>query len=203
MKYLLLTFLFAMMLKPVLADSPLTSTSFSDAYADNAMVIKAGENGGLLNDELMAYLADNNQPIDVRMAVINKLSWDFNGKSNATTFFNYLKQKNKYKSEKDFKKKAKADELLCYAYLKALDNYFDVKEAVVYADLAIKKNKTSYTFQIIAALIKAQAAFDTDWCKVFQTTNEVRNNTLLRADMKSTAIDIIFEYMDLYADSCA
>lgn len=195
--------LFALLTLPVLADSPITSTGFSVAYEDEAMVQIARGSDGLLTDELMQYLANDNNPIDVKMAVINELGWDFNGKKNTAAFLAYLKTTKKFKDEKTLKKKASGDILLCLAYLKAMDDYFDVKEAVVYADLALKKNKNSYTFQIIAGIIKAQAAFDTDWCKVYQLTDNVRNNASnLKMDMRSKATDIIFEYMDLYADSC-
>lgn len=202
MKNLLIAF-FALLLVPAWADSPITSTGFSVAYEDETMVQIARNSGGLLTDELMQYLANDMNPIDVKMAVINELGWDFNGKTNTATFIQYLKTTKKYKDDKVLKKKASGDVLLCLAYLKAMDNYFDVKEAVVYADLAIKKNKNSYTFQIITAIIKAQAAFDNDWCKVFQLTDSVRNNASnLKMDMRTKAIDIIFEYMDLYGDSC-
>lgn len=202
MRYFLLMLLAAVTF-PALADSPITSTGFSTVYENEPIIQTARGAGGLLTDELMAYLANDNNPIDVKMAVINELGWDFNGKSNTTTFISYLKSTKKYKDEKTLKKKASGDILLCLAYLKAMDNYFDVKEAVVWADLALKKNTKSYTFQIITGIIKAQAAFDTDWCKVYQLTNDVRANAAnLKMDMRSEAINIIFEYMDLYSDSC-
>lgn len=202
MRYLLIA-LFAVLTLPVLADSPITSTGFSAVYEDENMVQLARKSEGLLTDELMQYLANDSNPIDVKMAVINELGWDFNGKKNTATFIAYLKKTKKFKDDKTLKKKASGDVLLCLAYLKAMDDYFDVKEAVVYADLALKKNQNSYTFQIIAGIIKAQAAFDSDWCKVFQLTDNVRQKaTTLKMDMRSEAINIIFEYMDLYADSC-
>lgn len=202
MRYFLFVLLAAFSF-PAFADSPITSTGFSTVYEDEVIVQTARSAGGVLTDELMQYLANDNNPIDVKMAVINELGWDFNGKSNTTAFIAYLKSTKKYKDEKTLKKKASGDILLCLAYLKAMDNYFDVKEAVVWADLALKKNAKSYTFQIIAGIIKAQAAFDTDWCKVYQLTNNVRTNASnLKMDMRSEAINIIFEYMDLYGDSC-
>ncbi len=45
---------------------------------------------------------------------------------------------------------------LSKAYIKAMENYSEVDEAIILADKAIAKNKNrSYTFNIIAALIKA------------------------------------------------
>ncbi len=183
------------------ADSPLTSTSFYKAYAHESIIIKVSESDGILTKNLIEYLLADN-PIDIKMAVINKLSWDINGKNNAEIFQDYLIRSGKYKNKEKFLKKASADELLCMAYLKALDNYNNVDNAIIFAEKALKKNPSSYTFQIIVALIKAQKTFDNDWCKVFQLTNNVRINTALTIDMNTEASNIIFEYMDLYEDSC-
>jgi hypothetical protein len=192
---------FVALLFPAFADSPLTSTNFSDAYQNEPMVAKAAAANGILTEELAAYLADARQPIDVKMAVINRLSWSFDGKANAAVFRQYLLGHG-YKSDKDFKKRGKAHEFIAMAYLRALDNYFDVQEAIDWADLALKKDSKSYTVQLIAALIKAQQAMDTDWCRVYRLTDAVRTNELLTGDMKEEASAIIFDYMGLYADSC-
>jgi hypothetical protein len=88
------------------------------------------------------------------------------------------------------------------AYLKAMDNYFEVDEAIVYAEKAVSKNPKSFTYNIICALIKAQKAMDGDWCMVFKITDRVRKDKSLQMDMKQEAFNIIFEYMDLYQDDC-
>lgn len=182
------------------ADSPITSTPFSKAYKSKKIVKKAKEANGVINVELMEYLSGKN-PIDLKMAVINELSWDINGKNNAGVFYDFLIE-TKYKKEKKLLKKASADEWLCLAYLSAMDDYFNVVPASIYAEKALKKNPESYTFQIITALIKAQYEFDYDWCNVYKATDEVRTNKSLKMDMKPKAISIIFEYMDLYKSSC-
>jgi phenylalanine-4-hydroxylase len=107
------------------------------------------------------------------------------------------------KSFEDFKKKGTAEQLICYAYLKALDNYNDVEEAMAYAQIAIKKDKkASYTINIICGLIEAQYYFNGNWCMVWKSTNKVRNNKKLNVDLAPEAIKNIFEYMDLYKDQC-
>ena len=186
----------------VFADSPLTSTDFSDAYQDEEIIIKASEANGQLTKELMKYLIKKKNPIDVKMALINELSWDIDGKSNAETFLNYLKKKNIYKNEGDFLDETEGDIILCLAYLKALDNYNQVNDALAYAEHALKKNPKSYSFNIITALIRSQKAFDSDWCMVFTHTNNVRKDISLELDMKDKAVSIIFEYMDLYKGDC-
>jgi len=203
MKTILLAVVFLLAFSPFAkADSPITSTDISSSYQDVAIVQTAASAQGALTDELMAYLADESNPIDVKMAVINQLGWDFDGKSNADVYLNYLIMTKKMGSEAKLKKKGTAHQLICMAYFKAMDNYFDVKDAVVYAELAAKKNKKSYSIQLVAAIIKAQKVFDADWCAVYKLTDAVRTNSSLTMDMRKEASDAVFEYMDLYRDSC-
>jgi len=185
----------------LLADSPLTSTDFSVAYKNESIVKKAKAAKGALNAKLMKFLTGTG-PIAVKMAVINTLSWDMNGKNNAGVFMEYLMKTKKYSGEDDLLARASADEILCLAYLKALDNYFDVATAAEWSAAALKKNPSSYTFNIIDGLIQAQLNFDVSWCAVYKCTDTVRQNTSLNIDMNEEAIRIIFDYMDLYAPEC-
>ncbi|NNE65178.1 MAG: hypothetical protein HKN33_01315 [Pyrinomonadaceae bacterium] len=203
-KIALLTFLSAVVLTTgVFADSPLTSTKFSDAYMDEPIVMTADKAKGVLNNELMAYLASEYNPVDVKMAVINRIGWKISGRTNAKLFMEYLKTNHGYKNETRFYKKGRADELLSMAYLKAMDNYFEVDDAIRYAERALKKNKSkSRTFMLVAGLIKAQKAMDGNWCEVYQITNRVRVNQMLMNDMRTKAVGIIYKYMDIYGDEC-
>ena len=203
-KVLLITFLLTTVVFPHLtwADSPLTSTAISEAYQDVKIVKKAIKSKGLLNKKLMKYLANPKKPIDVKIALVNELGWVLDGKDNASIFWKYLQKKHDYEDRKDFLAKADGELMICMAYVKALDNYQNVTEALSYARRAKSKNKVSYTVNIVCALIEAQKAFDRDWCKTYQITNEVRTNAVLQKDMKEEAIQIIFDYMDLYKEYC-
>ena len=199
---LILALVWSVSIQKAQADSPLTSTAIAKAYEHEPMVQKADEAKGSITLEIMDYLSDPSAPIAVKMAVINKLGWKFGGKENATNYFIYLQDTKGYTNRVDFLAKGTGDELLCMAYLRGLDNYFDVAEATVYADYALKKNPGSYTYQIIAALINAQHAMDSDWCEVYMLTDRVRSDKSLNLDMNEAARKIIFDYMDLYQDSC-
>jgi hypothetical protein len=199
-KSLLLTvLLFLTILHPAFADSPLTSTPFNEAYKDIPIVKAAIKADGLITLKLMKFLSNPNKPLDHKMAVINQLGWNLGGRENGKRYEEYLVKK--YGPINDFGI-LKADELLSLAYLTAMDNYFDVKSAAQLARAALQKNPGSYTCQIVVALILAQEAFDTDWCKVYQITDAVRNNANLKMDMREEAIRIIFDYMDIYAAEC-
>lgn len=200
--FISILFFFITSYQKLFADSPLTSTEISKAYKDLAIIEIASGSEGKLIFELLAYL-DGNNPLDVKIALINELSWDFKGKNNSIIFFDYLKSKYNYKNENDFLERANSSQLICMAYLKAMDNYFDVAEAKLYAQKAKVKNKKSYTVNIICALIEAQESFDSnDWCDVFKKADNVRLNKSLTMDMKKNAVNTIFEYMDLYKKYC-
>ena len=184
------------------ADSPLTSTNFSNAYLNEPVVIKASKVKGKLSNELLIYLTDETNPVDVKMALINKLGWNAKGKNNASIFLKYLIQDKIYKNNQDFFDNGKGDQLLCLSYLKALDDYNNVTNAIRYSGYALSRNPKSYTYQMISALIYAQKVIYSDRCQVYKLTDEVRKNNSLIKDMRGEAISIIFDYMDLYKHNC-
>ncbi len=186
----------------IFADSPLTSTPYSAAYGNEYIIIIASETNGLLTTDLMNFLADETQPIALKMAVINELGWEVKGKNNASIFFDHLKQNNGYRNENHFLRTEKGYELLCFAYLMAMDNYFNVDNAIDYAEKALQKNPESFTFNLITAIIKAQKAMNSDWCEVYRIADKVRKNISLIRDMNDEAVKIIFDYISLYKKYC-
>ncbi len=198
-----LTFLIIILFAGIVAkaDSPLTSTSFHTAYLDIKIVKYAYESDGLLDKKMCKFLNKKRAPIDQKVALINALSWKFEGKNNFPIYLDYIKSKNKRINNSNYMSKCSAEQLICLAYLKALDDYFEVSEALALAKKAIEKNKKSYTIHIIHGLIKGQFEFDNDFSNVYLATNNVRQNENLKKDMRQDAIKIIFDYMDLYKDN--
>ncbi len=185
------------------ADSPLTSTEFYVAYEDHKMVQYAAGLNGIIDGKLMKFLANPAEDVAVKMATINVIGWQIEGRKNANVFAEFLDKKRKMdRGLPNYESKYQDDDLMCLAYLMSMDNYFDVNEAARLAQLARDRNPKSYTVNIVTALIFSQQAFDHDWCKVWTVTNMVRENKSLTIDMKPVAIQIIFEYMDLYQDEC-
>ena len=190
------------------ADSPLTSTDFCQAYKTKRIIkhILTGKGNDSeqqhVDVEVWQYLANPKNPIDVKMACINLIGWDIDGTHHADSWYAFLNAKGDYRSMKTFVEKAPADQLLCMAYLKALDNYFSVSEAAAMARAARDKRPESYTFNMVCALIEAQEEFnkeDGDWCRVGDLTDALRQNEeQFDNDMNDEAKNIIFEYMDLY-----
>lgn len=185
------------------ADSPITSTDFAKAYQDEPIVIAARDAKGVINEPLMEYLASEYNPVDVKMAVINQIGWEISGRKNSQLFLDYLIKNRGYSGAEKLYDKGKDYELLAYAYLKAMDDYFKVDEALRFAERALKENKgKSRTFHLIAGLIRAQKMMDDSFCAVYQITDGIRKNEELMNDMRTKAVGIIYEYMDIYGDSC-
>jgi hypothetical protein len=182
------------------ADSPLTSTNFSDAYADEPMVVLAGEHG--LGDripvELLSFLADKKAPVDVRLAVVNRLTW-FSETNDLTQFENYLIKRFKAKDRWKLQKKLDASTLAVYAYAMAVSNRSDLQEASDLVHHAVEKDKEhSFSVAMACALIEAQIHFDNNWSMIYPTVAAVVNDGTLKRDMRQKAIDIIMEYIGLY-----
>ncbi len=182
------------------ADSPLTSTHFADAYSDHPMVQMADQM--MQNDiptTLLNFLADKNSPVDVRLAVINKIGWNFDGTTVGAQLGEYLMGRYGAKSEKKLVKKLDAGTLAVYAYAKAMSNYFDVTAASELGHQAVKKNKNkSFSVAMISALIDAQIYLDSDWGMIYKVIAGVLHDGSLHLDMRQEAIDNIMEYINLY-----
>jgi hypothetical protein len=190
------------------ADSPLTSTNFYYAYEDVLLVKQAKEAKGKLSKEMLTYLAEDGNKLDVKLAIINAVGWNVNGLSNSKKFLTYVMNKKKYKvefvgPETTFKWNATADELICYAYLKALDNYFNVVEASNVAGLALKKKPSSFSVNMIHSLIKSQGLTSlSENCYASKIFNTLKNNPNLTMDMRKESTSFIFEYMDFVGTNC-
>ena len=184
------------------ADSPLTSTNFAVAYSDHPMVQMACEEmQGSIPTTLLNFLANKNEPVDVRLAVINKLGWNFDGTSMGAQLGEYLMSRYKVKNETKLVKKLDAGTMAVYAYAKAMSNYFDVKAASELGHKAVKKDKNkSFSVAMASALIDAQIYLDSDWSMVYKVVADVLHDGSLHLDMRQEAIDNIMDYINLYKE---
>lgn len=196
--------LLSLMASTALADSPLTSTDIAQAYADEPLVQEGVACKGTITPALCVKLNDEDVPIAVKVAAINAVSWVYGEYAgNAEQFLSANAATNGFDSLEALLEQGTADQLICYAYLRALDDYDDVAEALVVAEKAVERAPGSLAIAMIHGLIKAQHAFDTDWCLVYASTNQVRQQrSRYNYDFSAAAMANIFEYMDLYADDC-
>ena len=201
MKKLVLVLISLLIFNTTYADSPLTNTDFYYAYQDVLLVKKARQAKGELTNDMLSYLANSNNKLDVKLAIINAIGWNHKGVNNSEKFKQYLNTTKKYGNA--LKIKATADELICYAYLKSLDDYFNVVIANEFAELAVKKNPGSFAINMISGLIKVQdLVFTKKYCAAFHQFNQLKNNSKLMMDMRLSSKKHVFEYMDFVGSKC-
>jgi hypothetical protein len=190
------------------ADSPLTSTEFYKAYADVPLVQDAMKCKGKMTKEMLEYISAETNPLEIKLAIINAIGWHVKGLKNSQTFFKYVMNKKNYKTDfggdyTAFKWYATRDELVCFSYLKAMDNYFELADAFDMAREAQRKYPESFAVNMIYNLIKAQGltAYG-ESCYASNTFFSLKNNPKLTMDMKNEAMSFIFEYMDAIGKDC-
>ena len=182
-----------------MADSPLTSTYYANVYKSEKVVKKAIKADGKITRALMKYLADKDNPVDVKIAAVNALQWHTD---NYPAFMCYLKDKYNALSEKNLIEQLDASTLISLAYIKAMGDYKDVEDAVTIAEYARLKMRNSFTVNMIYALIVAQGYMNDDFCFVFKTCNSVLKNKNLIRDMRPKAVEQIMEYINSYSRYC-
>jgi hypothetical protein len=202
LKNVLFSLAFLLFVTNTFADSPLTSTPFYLGYMDIPLIRKADKSNGIITEEQLHFLTEKHKPIAVKLALINSLRSKFEGKSNAPAYIKFLFERKPQLNYKNFINKASSEELICYAYLKALDNYFDVKSATIFAKQAMRKAPTSYSIHLIGTLISVQVYLSQrESYKIYTTMNQVRSNTKLKIDLRKKSIKAIFDYIESYKES--
>lgn len=190
---------------PSFADSPLTSTDFYKAYADQGVVQAASRCNGRISREVMAYLAGDKNPIDVKVAAINALymcAEESTTRDNSDVFVKYLLKNCNYQDENGIIGLGNSSLLTSLAYLMALDDFSNVQEAADIIYCAMDKEPDSKCVNMIASLIVCESFMDNylKWGKIYPIVSSVRNSTLFKEDISEEALDIIMDYIDIYKD---
>jgi hypothetical protein len=181
------------------ADSPLTSTPFHEAYHDVELVARAAETRAL-DADMAAFLSDPEQAIGAKVALVNALGWDLEGTANAPAYLDLLG-----KPETTTAIDLAPHDALCVGYMLALDDYFHPDRALRYVERAAKLMPHSYSAAMVRALVRAQVAFEDDWCQVWREVEDVAARSErgeLELDLRPEADFIIFDYMHDYAEYC-
>lgn len=190
-----------------LADSPLTSTPFYKAYLDVPAVKEAQRNPGEMTDNIKAFLFNDNNPLDQRIAVINAVGWDYEGLPTFSDYLDYYMKnrfgnKAAYPSLQEICGDATPEQLVIFAYLKAMSNYFDVDEAFQIAQMAMSNPVEKQSFLLPIGLIAGQIYLDMgEWCSIYQIVNDMLNIDVEK-DLRPEAVDIVMDYIGLYEDEC-
>ncbi len=209
MKKIFFILVFTMTSVITMADSPLTSCSFYKRY-QNVQMVKTAGNASNINQTIMAYLANKNNPIAARMATVYTLVYGTNSwpKESTQTFpekyLEYLKKRNAVTTESALFDKIDGPTLMTYAYMLGLANYGEddvVAKARNLADKAISKDQTkSLTVRLIGAVITGHYWMSSNWGMVYRDAERVINDSSLKKDMKQEAIDDIWNYLEEYKE---
>lgn len=184
------------------ADSPLTSTIFWKTY-NHPAIKKFANLKGKINVEGCIFLHNNKEPLEIRIATVNALGWNIKGQQNADAYLSYLISKNIHKNKNDFLKSGHKEDLIIYAYMLAMDNYFDVQASIDICKIPVIKNDKSRCIQMISALIKSHSVLYKNYCDVYRIMQNTDENKGLKNDMKNKAIQAIFKYINRYKKYCS
>lgn len=197
------------------ADSPLTSTRFSDAYKDEKMIKHVNENG--LDKKSLKFLSKKSADPVMKIAMVNALSWG--NKELVHIYENYLLSKRKGLKPEVFEylrvvsddipnenkqtNLLTADDLMCWAYFQALGDYFNPDIGGRAAYLAYVRQPESMAHSTVFTLIACQIAFDSNWCNVYKLGQEFLVDTSYeRNRLSQAALKIILDYLNLYRGDC-
>jgi hypothetical protein len=189
------------------ADSFLTSTHFCEAYQSKS-IIKEAKRLNKLNDQLITFILNKRKPVALKLAIINQLGWNFTDRQkNSELFLDYVISQNIFTDLEDLKANADEEVLISFAYMLAMEDYFEVSDALDLARRAVtmdKQNKKqSYSINLVFALVEAQVQQHEDrWCRAYEKCDAVRANSKLKKDMKKKARKIVFDYVQLYQEYC-
>lgn len=192
----------------VYADSPLTSTDFYKAYLDVSIVKSAVNNPHKLTEEMMVYLSDDANPLDVRLALVNAVGWSTEGLTTFSDYMTYCLNHFPADREKinplgivtvqDIYNNASPQQWAILVYLKAMADYTNMHHAYGLAEMAMQKPISTEAFMLPMALV---------WCQMKLLLNDLDNiypsfqylfGEAQVKDMRPEARKIIVDYMEGY-----
>ena len=203
MRRYLLTLVVALVAVTVWADSPLTSTRFWPIYNFSCdkltfPMYQQFEKYGW-SPEVMDDLTSQEISVEKRLCLVNLVSWNFGGQNHYEGLVTYYMARNNLTDREAAFREMDGKMLAVFAYVKAMDNYFDVTEARQLSSEAVLRAPDSRAVAMIDALIAAQMAMDSDWLEVYHVCQRVVEKTYADNDFCDAAVYAIMEYINLYA----
>jgi hypothetical protein len=207
-----------------LADSPLTSTFFASAYNDvpiiKSLLIereKSESNAFRIQASHLRFFDDISVSLDQKVALVNAFGWG--DTINTEVFIAHIMKKYSIgrdvidgamtlpsQEDLDLPNSARVlsfDDMIILGYIQIMGDYFQPLRGFRFLTHAATNNEASEASVWIFGLMCAQIYMDMDWCKVYTSMVEVRDNydyttNLLRADAKTA----IFDYIGIYQEMC-
>ena len=204
--------LFALLISAVqlsFADSALTSTEFYKAYLDMPIVKAAAERPHHLSEAAKAYLFDEANPLDVKLALINAVGWEIEGLTAYKDYLNYCIQhfpKRQYGiapgkrvTQQDVFKHASPEQKAVLVYLSAMNYYSDTASVYGLMEEAMQTPLTNkQSFMLPMGLVVAHTASAmNDLGNIYPALNYYVNSPENK-DMRPKAIEIVMAYANRY-----
>ncbi|MFT3714178.1 MAG: hypothetical protein QM817_41475 [Archangium sp.] len=191
-----------------LADSPLTSIDFHKAYADEPAVKAALERNLERSYSFLAGGASN----DRKLAVANALGWQ---QDSAMGFLEFLAQGKDVKPDALTVGQLTPSQLFAFAYLVSLSHYLELEalepkgknllgmKPIALMQAAASASPNDFAVQYANALVKAQRALASEWCKVFTLPHDVETAfPPEKRNLRQAALDEANDYLAMYEDEC-
>lgn len=191
----------------MMADTPLTATDFYQVYMDVPEVKEASENKGKLTENAKAFLWDENNPQDQKLALVNALGWDF-GDFVFGDYMDYVMDrikkenpswKDKQLNSTEFLSAVSPEQISLLSYMAALSNTLDMELPFSLAQQAFKNATPRQSFMLPIAFVVAEMEsynFET-WPEIYKTFNDMVLNAPIK-DMRPEAIDAIMDFINVY-----
>jgi hypothetical protein len=186
---------------PARSDSPLTSADFHQAYLDLPQVRKAAQ-VRLLDDDLADYILSPGTSYDETAAVINALGWDTEGKDNHVRLLRRLKVTDRRAFDRFRAGKGSSRVLFAVGYLWAMDDYFETRRTEALLWQARRQAPEFFAIALVHALVVAQSEDVGRWCEVFRGPRATLAKYPNGLEMRRSAVKIVLDYTDIYADEC-
>lgn len=185
-------------LTAAMADSPLTSVRFVEAYSELG-VVGAADLHGVLDAKMANFLSDPRVPVDAKAALCNALGWDVDGKHNAVLFRCWLALKYGVVPEQLDTATMTADEVFTLGYLTALDDYFKPAPGLELLREARRRNPRSQAVALVASLAESQLDLhENRWGRIWPRTDRILRDATLRQDLRPDALPAFVDYLLLY-----
>lgn len=179
--------------KKAYADSPITSTTFYNAYLDIEMVAEAHHSG--LSQEVTRFIASNENPLDQRAAAINAIYSSYAEWDDRNLTDEYAKTVyGKPASSLNFTT-LRGDERFVLGYLKALDHY--KRPDAYWLGLARESLPNSMTVALVQSVVKSNESPEAVWFGNCYLERNFADKGLIQ-DIRQGAIDMITDYLSLY-----
>lgn len=206
------------------ADSPLTSTFFAEAYKDvdviNEILLRRGKSDVFqfsMTEKHLNFFDNPTISLDQKIALVNALGWGTS--QNIDVFKKHLQKKYTLEAivldsilqeplteNQEFYLPAQVisyDDLTLLAYVQVMHDYFRPMLGMQCAYRAAINNQKSEATTYILALILAQYYLDFDWCLIYPAVSSVRDIGPYSKDfMRKEAVSAIFEYIEIYRNAC-